>query len=265
MRRRFVAAVLLASAIAASLVALGRLEASRAADAQREGLERAFELVSNRLAQPNTYRLSNELACFIYGIGANAVAVELCFDPRGRLLEGSDRRDAVSRVFSLRFAPEEADIVVSATVLVRTLRAVVARALERIVGSVRTLVRRCRVPVLRLLAAPLSGLDRAKVRKVEAACALAAGELVYARNETATAGIRAIFAAAAELVQLVEAQARATHALAERGGESALRRYRAHSPARLAQMDRLVARMERERTQSVRALTWPRRETSVRP
>lgn len=266
MGRRFVAGVLIASVTAASLVALGRLEAARAAEAQREGLERAFELVSNRIAQPNTYRLSDELACFLYGIGVNAVAVELCFDRSGRLLESSDRRQAQSRVFSLRFAPEEADIVVPTTRLERALRNVVARALGLIVGRARVLIRRCSIPVERLLALPRSVRNRAEVTKAESICAQAASELIHTKNEAERAGIRAILAGVTELVRLLDAQARATYALAVEGGrEPSMRRYRAATPARLTRMNRLIARLERERMRSVRALTWPRRDSGIHP
>jgi hypothetical protein len=91
-------------ALAGALVVVGRWEGRR--EAQRE--IRGFHIVQ-RLVGPldspslSGYRVLPGFDCLTYRRGANALALELCVDGKGRVVEAIDRRSYTRRIWSLRF------------------------------------------------------------------------------------------------------------------------------------------------------------------
>jgi hypothetical protein len=98
--------------VAAVLVVVGRWERSRWAARQNAGIAalRAAvgpDLASNRLAG---FRLSYTFDCLLYTDGAAVYGEELCFDPKGRIVEAIDRRTTKSVFWTLRMSPQSATV-----------------------------------------------------------------------------------------------------------------------------------------------------------
>jgi hypothetical protein len=104
-RRSAVFAVALAVA-AVVLVVVGRWE--RHSEAQRE--VNGFHVVQ-RLIGPlgspslSGFRVFPSFDCLTYRRGTNELALELCVDHAGRVVEAIDRRTYNRRIWSLRFDP----------------------------------------------------------------------------------------------------------------------------------------------------------------
>jgi hypothetical protein len=97
---------LAALALAVALVLVGRWESGRSEDAEVARIE-AIAAAAGPLdgARLVGYRLA-ELDCLLYRVGREPYALELCFDPRGRLVEALDRRPAGDpRIGTLRYDP----------------------------------------------------------------------------------------------------------------------------------------------------------------
>lgn len=122
-RRVALAAVAGAAIVAVVLVLLGRWERSRWIDEQLRGM-RSVEALVGPLDQPALYgyRVLPQFDCLVYERGGNPLALELCVDGGGRLIEAIDRRRSVRRYYSLRAEPEAATLRVSRTTVVRLLR-----------------------------------------------------------------------------------------------------------------------------------------------
>jgi hypothetical protein len=101
--RSLVAGALAALVAAALLVAVGRWERDRRADEQVEGMRRVLAAVGP-LDSPSlsAFRYLTSFQCLLYRRGANRVALELCFDVDGRLIEAIDRRSGDPEIWSLR-------------------------------------------------------------------------------------------------------------------------------------------------------------------
>jgi hypothetical protein len=103
-RSLLVAGVVVAAGVV--LVVVGRLERSSQATREVDG----FHIVQ-RLIGPldssslSGFRVSPGFDCLTYRRGTNPVALELCVDPTGRVVEAIDRRQFVRRIWSLRFDP----------------------------------------------------------------------------------------------------------------------------------------------------------------
>lgn len=124
MKLRLVLVAVAVVAVAAA-VPVGRLEGARFDDAQNDGIARVRRAVGP-LEQPalSHYRVQIprelpesqiwfemvELTCLIYRRGQNPLALELCFDSQGRLIEAVDRRGGRTRRWSLRSRPEAAKL-----------------------------------------------------------------------------------------------------------------------------------------------------------
>ena len=92
--------------VAVVLVAVGRWE--RRSEAQRE--VNGFHVVQRLIgplgsASLSGFRVFPSFDCLTYRRGSNALALELCVDHAGRVVEAIDRRTYDRRIWSLRFDP----------------------------------------------------------------------------------------------------------------------------------------------------------------
>jgi hypothetical protein len=110
-------------AVAVSVAAVGRWERRRYVDQQLRGLARVERLVGP-LDQRSLvgYRVLPLFDCLVYRRGANLLALELCVDRAGRLVEAADRLGRTRRYFSLRADPSDSAIRVDRTEVDRLLR-----------------------------------------------------------------------------------------------------------------------------------------------
>jgi hypothetical protein len=128
-RRQRLALALAALVVLAALVAVGRFERSRNAHDQMHGMERIRALIGP-LDSPSLsgYRVEPDFDCLTYRRRANQFALELCFDPTGRLVEAIDRRRENRRISSLRSDPTASTVRVDRAQLDRLLRKIGAPA-----------------------------------------------------------------------------------------------------------------------------------------
>ena len=111
MTRKPAVLLLAAVALAALLVALGRWERSRRADEQAEGMGRVLAAVGPLDSDSlSAFRYLKNFQCLLYRREVNQVALELCFDVEGRVIEAIDRRSGDPRIWSLRDDPERSTI-----------------------------------------------------------------------------------------------------------------------------------------------------------
>ena len=112
MSRRALAAAAAAAVVAlVALVLVGRHEGSRHADEENRGIERIRRLVGPLDSPPpDLYRLLPRFSCLLWRRGANRLALELCFDREGRVVEAIDRRSGTPRISSLREDPSAATV-----------------------------------------------------------------------------------------------------------------------------------------------------------
>jgi hypothetical protein len=98
-----VAAVLVTAAL---LVAVGRWERDRRADEEVRGMERVLVAIGP-LDNPTlkSFRFLTDFQCLGYQRGKNPVALEVCFDADGRVMEAFDRREGEAQIWSLREDP----------------------------------------------------------------------------------------------------------------------------------------------------------------
>lgn len=128
MARRRVAVVLLAFAVLAGLVALGRWERSRQVHSQIRGMDEVRRAVGPLDSPALTgYRLLPAFDCLVYGRTGNPFALELCVDPAGRVVEAIDRRRSRRVFYSLRADPAASSLRVSRDEVDRLLRKMHAR------------------------------------------------------------------------------------------------------------------------------------------
>ena len=121
--RRVLLAGLAAVLAAALLVAVGRWERSHRAEEQVEGMRTVLAAVGP-LDSPalKAFRYLEQFQCLLYERAGNPVALELCFDPRGRLVEAIDRRGDEPEIWSLRDDPARSTIVADRAEVERLLR-----------------------------------------------------------------------------------------------------------------------------------------------
>jgi hypothetical protein len=105
------------------LVAVGRWERQRWIDEQVRGMRHVQALVGP-LDQPRLYgyRVLPQFDCLVYRRGGVNLALELCVDGTGRLVEAIDRLGPVWRYYSLRAEPGAATIHVDRGLVDRLLR-----------------------------------------------------------------------------------------------------------------------------------------------
>lgn len=107
------AAVLLAVVLvtAALLVAIGNWERNRHADEEMRGMERVLVAIGP-LDNPTlaSFRFLTDFQCLGYRRGKNPVALEVCFDAEGRVVEAFDRRRGEAMIWSLREDPKSSTL-----------------------------------------------------------------------------------------------------------------------------------------------------------
>ena len=110
MRRRWGIVLAAALVVAALLVGLGRLERSRHAEEQNDGIARVRATVGPLGSSLSGFRFLARFQCLVYSRGENRFALELCIDRSGRIVEAIDRRSGDTEYWSLREDPELADV-----------------------------------------------------------------------------------------------------------------------------------------------------------
>ncbi|MEP7335856.1 MAG: hypothetical protein ABI717_08760 [Actinomycetota bacterium] len=92
--------------VAVLLVAVGRWERERHADEEVRGMERVLVAIGP-LDNPTlaSFRFLTDFQCLGYKREKNPVALEVCFDAAGRVVEAFDRREGEAKIWSLREDP----------------------------------------------------------------------------------------------------------------------------------------------------------------
>jgi hypothetical protein len=120
--RRLAIGAVAALVAAAALVALGRWERDRRAEEQVRGMASVVRLVGPLDSpQLSAFRYLKNFQCLLYRRGKNRVALELCADPAGRVVEAFDRRGADPRIWSLRDDPKKSTLRIDRHVFDRAL------------------------------------------------------------------------------------------------------------------------------------------------
>jgi hypothetical protein len=88
-------------------------------------MRRTFEAVGpidNRTLNAYRIRIDDRFNCLLYKRGTDRLALELCFDRDGRLVEAIDRRFGTPKIASLREDPGASTIRVDPAEIVRLLK-----------------------------------------------------------------------------------------------------------------------------------------------
>lgn len=137
--RRIAAGILLTLLVLGGLVFVGRWERAQRADEQTDGMRTVLAAVGP-LDGPtlSAFRYLQDFQCLAYRRDRNPLALELCVDVEGRVVEAIDRRSGEPKIWSLRDDPtrstlrvdrEEVDrLLVRMGVPPRLIRAVHERA-----------------------------------------------------------------------------------------------------------------------------------------
>jgi hypothetical protein len=106
-----------------AFVFVGRSERSNWVDSQLRGMKRVLQLVGP-LDQRSLigYRNLPAFDCLVYRRGPDRLALELCVDHAGRLVEAVDRRGGARRYYDLHSDPGAASIHVDRNEVDRLLR-----------------------------------------------------------------------------------------------------------------------------------------------
>jgi hypothetical protein len=121
-RHAVVAALVLAVAVAA-LVAVGRWEERRGVGNEEEGMAQIAGVIGPLdNSSLSGYRVLPTMDCLTYRRGSNALALELCADPAGRVVEAIDRRRPDRRISSLRYDRSASTLRVDRALVDRLLR-----------------------------------------------------------------------------------------------------------------------------------------------
>ena len=100
-----------AIAVLALLVVVGRWEGRRHADKENAKILRIREAVGSLdRPRPTGFRILNPFTCLTYGRDGNKYALELCVDRTGRVVEAIDRRGGTPRIATLREDPGAATV-----------------------------------------------------------------------------------------------------------------------------------------------------------
>ena len=145
-RVRLAGVLLFALVLLVALPFVGRWEQRRHADAENPRMAAMYReataggLISGRL---DAYRLAGAFDCLLYaapgGQPPGPDALELCFDPQGRLVQTIDRRGSQPRIASLQEQPSLATLRVPVRRLIAALAKVGAFADPRLKGVSRDL------------------------------------------------------------------------------------------------------------------------------
>ena len=106
MSRRVAVIVGVVALVAVLLVAIGRWERDRRAEEEVRGMERVLVAIGPLdNATLASFRYLSDFQCLGYRRGKNPVALEVCFDAHGRVVEAFDRRRGEAKIWSLREDP----------------------------------------------------------------------------------------------------------------------------------------------------------------
>lgn len=122
-RRVLTGAVVLVVGIVTALAFVGRWEKDRWVDSQLRGMTRVERLIGP-LDQRSLigFRVLPQFDCLVYRRGADLIALELCVDGQGRLVQAVDRRGGVRRYYDLHSEPAASTIHVDRAEIDRLLR-----------------------------------------------------------------------------------------------------------------------------------------------
>jgi hypothetical protein len=112
-----------AVAVIVALALVGRWERQRWVDSQLRGMRRVVRLVGPLDQRSLTgYRVLPSFDCLVYRRGPDQLALELCVDRTGRLLQAVDRRGGARRYYDLHSDPGAASIRLDRAEVDRLLR-----------------------------------------------------------------------------------------------------------------------------------------------
>ncbi len=116
MTRRALAIGVAALAALALLVAVGRWEQRRAARKELAGMRTVVAAIGGKIVSPSLsgYRFGPP-DCLAYHDRVMLLALQLCFDSQGRLVQAVDRRPDQPRYYSLEYEPSLSTIRFSRT------------------------------------------------------------------------------------------------------------------------------------------------------
>jgi hypothetical protein len=121
--RRLVLVSVGACVVLVVVVLIGRWEADRRAETQSRGMARMVARVGSLDDQTlDAFRYLGAFQCLVYGRNGNPVALELCVDSAGRVVETIDRTGPEPRIWSLRDDPERSTVRVDRAEVDRLLR-----------------------------------------------------------------------------------------------------------------------------------------------
>lgn len=110
------------------LVPVGRWERARAAGNENAGMRRTLALIGPLDERSlSGYRVLPGFDCLTYRRGTNPLALEVCFDREGRVVETIDRRTATRHIASLREDPSRSRVRIDVAEADRLLRKMEAR------------------------------------------------------------------------------------------------------------------------------------------
>ncbi len=120
---RRLSVALAAVAVLVVLALVGRAEKRGWVDAQLRGMERVVRLVGPlNQASLTGFRALPAFDCLVYRRGPNLLALELCVDTSGRLVEAIDRLGSVRHYYDLESDPGAASIHLDRAEVDRLLR-----------------------------------------------------------------------------------------------------------------------------------------------
>lgn len=121
--RRVVVTAACVVVILGALVAVGRWERSRQIDTQAGGMRHVLALIGP-LDNPTLagFRALPAFDCLTYDRSGNGLALEICADSAGRVVQAIDRRTSHRRFWTLQFDPTASPVRVDAAEVHRLVR-----------------------------------------------------------------------------------------------------------------------------------------------
>jgi len=129
MTRRVLTLSVAALALLAVLVVLGRWEGRRATREETAGMRTVLSAIGENIASTSLsgYRFGPP-DCLAYHDTQMLLALQLCFDSQGRVIEAVDRRPTEPRYYSLEYEPSLATIRFPRKKIDRLLRLAASRS-----------------------------------------------------------------------------------------------------------------------------------------
>jgi hypothetical protein len=122
-RRRLLLVVAAAALAVLALVGIGRWEGAHRADEQMAGMRRVLaEVGPLDSSSLSAFRYLSKFQCLVYERGSNPLALEVCVDADGRVVEAIDRRSGDPKIWSLREEPSRSTVRVDRAEVDRLLR-----------------------------------------------------------------------------------------------------------------------------------------------